>query len=491
MSSRVFCSFLFLLISASAASGEAKQPFFLSSHDYAHAKTALLGAGGEPPPPANCFTAPPPIPAAPAITSALFDGVTEVKGTAAQPSGAGCTAQVELWQILDQNIPVPAIADKNFVGVGLTDADGHQLLVLLAVSSNISGGQFDIKLTTALLQGQRVCLKEVFDNGQGSSGAIASGPYRVPQFGNWGLVKGYFTSGFLLSQDQGSFSQSNLFLAFTLDKTWALPGGQNQKNAAGHKRRAPGFNTFFDTRLTAIPVTACNTSSAGGTTGSGGQTSTCVQSNTNGSGTTTTPLDTFLASRKTARLGIGVYLPIVAKSWTFGGTPQALFVAPLAEAGVDTPVSSITQAQPSNTGSSDAATSGMVTGVNPTTFYNHYGYGARLGHYAMTKSDSEAPETISYLDVVVGRFSNLESFVQQGNTGPTDLRERLYRVYLEGILKVPGTPLIVGFSANVGQEAIGLGNNHIVQRAGDDLRFLFGARFDVAKLVSKIGKVAP
>jgi len=133
----------------------------------------------------------------------------------------------------------------------------------------------------------------------------------------------------------------------------------------------------------------------------------------------------------------------------------------------------------------------MVTAVNPTNFYNYYGYGARLGHYAMTGSSNESPELISYLDVIMGRFSNLESFVQDGNSGPENLRRRLYRISLEGILKIPNTPLIVGFSANVGQEAVGFGNAHITQRAGDDLRFLFGARFDVAKLVSKIGKVAP
>jgi hypothetical protein len=42
-----------------------------------------------------------------------------------------------------------------------------------------------------------------------------------------------------------------------------------------------------------------------------------------------------------------------------------------------------------------------------------------------------------------------------------------------------------------GQEAVGTGGFNIVQRAGDDLRFLFGAKFDVAKLLSHVMKNAP
>jgi hypothetical protein len=58
-------------------------------------------------------------------------------------------------------------------------------------------------------------------------------------------------------------------------------------------------------------------------------------------------------------------------------------------------------------------------------------------------------------------------------------------------LKVPNTPLVLGFSANVGQEAVGADKFNITRRAGDDLRFLFGARFDVKKLVTKLAQAAP
>lgn len=69
------------------------------------------------------------------------------------------------------------------------------------------------------------------------------------------------------------------------------------------------------------------------------------------------------------------------------------------------------------------------------------------------------------------------------------LTQRLYRLSLEGILKVPSTPLIIGLSANVG--VLGAGNATVVRRAGDDLRFLFGVKFDVGKLMARVTQVSP
>lgn len=97
---------------------------------------------------------------------------------------------------------------------------------------------------------------------------------------------------------------------------------------------------------------------------------------------------------------------------------------------------------------------------------------------------NHAPELISYLDFIFGRFSNLETFIQGPNN--STLKTRLYRVALEGLLKIPSTPLSVGFSANIGQIEVGRGSNTITQRAGDDLRFFFGTKFDVGKLMDQL-----
>jgi hypothetical protein len=50
---------------------------------------------------------------------------------------------------------------------------------------------------------------------------------------------------------------------------------------------------------------------------------------------------------------------------------------------------------------------------------------------------------------------------------------------------VPNTPFILGFSANIHQN-FGLGNSTTVDNAKDDLRFLFGAKFDAGKLFSAL-----
>jgi hypothetical protein len=262
----------------------------------------------------------------------------------------------------------------------------------------------------------------------------------------------------------------------------------------------PGFNTFFDVRLTSIPVSACNLQN-GSTGTNGGSCASPSPTPTPAAGATVkqaadatpspTPLDTFLSQSKAARFTVGAYLPFTITTWNYNKQANALFIAPLAKVGFDTPVGDLTQIQTTTTPAGATLT---PTAVNQANFYNFYGYGGRVGHYALTKSRDEAPELVSYLDLIVGRYSNLETLIEpeKGATAEHPVkRMRLYRLGLEGILKIPTTPLIIGFSANVGQESLGLGSNTIVQRAGDDLRFLFGARFDAAKLMSVIAKAAP
>jgi hypothetical protein len=181
-------------------------------------------------------------------------------------------------------------------------------------------------------------------------------------------------------------------------------------------------------------------------------------------------------------LDVGAYFPWTVVNWVHHGSPNALFIAPLAKTGFDTPVSDVSQSKPAN------SSAGTVVPANPTNFYTFYAYGGRVGHYSLTSSTSEAPELISYLDVALGRFSNLETLVQDSKDPTVSDRKRLYRLSLEGILKVPSTPLIIGFSANIGQQTVGVGKSPITQRAGDDLRFLFGTRFEVSKLVDYIAK---
>jgi hypothetical protein len=130
--------------------------------------------------------------------------------------------------------------------------------------------------------------------------------------------------------------------------------------------------------------------------------------------------------------------------------------------------------------------------VNPAQFYNFYGYGVRLGHYKLSNTADAAPDLLSYIDVIAGRYSNLETLSPVLKSGSPELdsngdvrtwRLRQYRIALEGVWKVPTTPFIVGFSANIGQNLTGVRRQ---EAARDDLRFFFGARFDMARLFSQL-----
>jgi hypothetical protein len=215
-----------------------------------------------------------------------------------------------------------------------------------------------------------------------------------PSSSEWGRVRAYFAAGVVFSREDGSFSKQSPFLSFDLDKSWRSGG-------------IFSVNSFFESRLTSIPV---NTGS-----------------------------DAFLVSEKSAEVSAGVYTPIVTTRWTLNGRSQALFLAPLAKAGFQTPT---------------------TTGVNH--FYTASGAGARIGHFHLSGTSGVAPELVSYVDLIYGRFTSVD--------------DRRRRLGVEAVLKAPGTPLMIGFSANIGRSG----------EARDDLRFFFGTRFDLAGVVDKL-----
>jgi len=124
--------------------------------------------------------------------------------------------------------------------------------------------------------------------------------------------------------------------------------------------------------------------------------------------------------------------------------------------------------------------------------YNFYDYGFRIGHMGLTNTTQVAPELYSYLDFSLGRFSNLESLIchrvdQRGTTVANsgcisafgsqytvDSRKRLYRIDIEGLLKIPSTPIYLGLNANIGQKQVMAEKLDPNFAAPNDLRFLFG-----------------
>ncbi|MCC6369359.1 MAG: hypothetical protein IT165_38030 [Bryobacterales bacterium] len=303
-----------------------------------------------------------------------------------------------------------------------------------ARASKDSSGMLTVTFDRRLAAGDELRFKAVTEQGAGIDVApIVAAPVAF----DWGRVRAYFSMGVVLSQNDGAragndnyFSRQDLFVGFNIDKNW--------RN--GSKVRV---NTFLDTRLAAVPT-----------------------SEKQGSGDTVTQ---FFTSRKAAIMQVGAYVPFTAARWRWPkDQPNVLFLAPLAKFGVVTPSSG--------------------TG-NFGRFYTLQEYGLRSGHFREFEkrdpcSDSRkldpntAPELISYLDAVVGRFGNFRSFGAE--QVPQFLR--LWRASFEGVLKIPATPLVVGFNANVKLQRSKPG----YMDPPDDLRFFFGTRFDVGKVLNRV-----
>ena len=76
----------------------------------------------------------------------------------------------------------------------------------------------------------------------------------------------------------------------------------------------------------------------------------------------------------------------------------------------------------------------------------------------------------------------------QGGTVPSCavLRQQAWRLGVEGMLRIPFTPFILGLNANISTQRLHLPG---YTAPGDDLRFLFGMRFDSRKLLNGIAKI--
>lgn len=482
-----------------------------------------------------------------------------------------------------------------------------------------ANGTFALTLATPLMEMEKIRIAQIFPPGTqfpDRDSAVAraySGPIEVPAVADWGRIHADFAAGLLVtnnnlvsSADTGNFSQAHQFLNLTVEKGWSVPGcyvqrpdgclkklsslerekqsdTETDKNDARQPQKArrryspksdwdykidsteswwqqhhPGIMSYFEGRFTAIPVaTAGSSSSSNGSANSG---------SSSNSSTSTSPLSSnLLTTAQTARFGGGVYMPALLERWNWHGTPNALFIAPLAKIGFDSVTGASTINVPA--GTPGASSSGTVT-IEP--LYNFFGYGARIGHFLLSSTESKAPETQSYIDVILGPYSNLQSYVchktpaeavavattttdssgkpstanstiyvaannypavttmsgstcaadygsyyqgtvpagltytappnvTTGNptitytlTGnysfqPWDSRKRMYRLDFEGLLKIPMTPLYMGFNANLGQKTFGAVRLDHGYAAPDSLEIFFGTKFDIGELFAKIG----
>lgn len=303
-------------------------------------------------------------------------------------------------------------------------------------------GEYTVTFDQTLAVGQTVRAQAWVDDTAGEETPAENNPYEVEAIGDWGRARATFAFGAVFSKERDDFSKSDPYLDFNLDYNWF------RKNTDRH-HFSMLFNTFFATRLTTIPVDPDKQQQG---LNSAGIVAKAADTATETDSAKCDPLtkDGFLCSRKSVMIQVGAYLPVWNKAltWKHGGNGNAVFVAPIAKAGMNT------------------LTDDGEKGRNLLTFYSggfrfgHFDTGKELAH-SLRREANEAPRLVSYLDVTFGKWQNIEY-----------LGERRLRTEFEGRIKIPALPLRLGFDANVG-------------KGPDDLRFLIDTGFDVGKMFKK------
>jgi hypothetical protein len=129
----------------------------------------------------------------------------------------------------------------------------------------------------------------------------------------WGNVTPTFSTGFVLSQNNGQFSQFNLFLGLNVDTSY-------------HIRKKYRANVYVDAQLTSIPAASCQTSSSG-SSGSSSNGGSGIGANCLTSTNLTNSFHSFIGSPKAAVIQGGIYFPIPISSWQwwYGGHANSVF----------------------------------------------------------------------------------------------------------------------------------------------------------------------
>lgn len=324
----------------------------------------------------------------------------------------------------------------------------------LVTQFDVTGG-FTLTIARPLITGDRLSAAGCSDDKGAECGAAET--YDVADATDWGRARAYFSGGVVFSQERDEFSQQDLFLAFVMDKAWLQREDPDPETREGqidpparHRWVWPRqFNTFFDVRLTALPVVAASTDA-----------SDTANATTRAAAAATTPdtVDQFVSSRKGALAQIGAYAPFygAATTWQRADGPHALFIAPVFRVGFQTIP---------NGGQSNEARA-----IGADNVFKFWSGGFGVGLLRLTGTRDRAPEVISYLHLTWGHY---EAFESLASTGTSVRPAKSLRTVAEGRLKIPETPLQVGFDANLGE-------------GRDDVRFSFGVRFDIGDLFAKL-----
>ncbi|MGD0732539.1 MAG: hypothetical protein ABR956_14860 [Terracidiphilus sp.] len=359
----------------------------------------------------------------------------------------------------------------------LKDHEGKVVPVTLSGSNSTSSNStplgttppFTVSLASPLLPQEKLCLQQTDKSGNSPqySGLISVSDSNNP----YPRVRTFYTIGAMINNQNGSSGSSSGAEYVDLGLGFAVV----PESGTGYR---PGLNASISGRFSAIPVTAPSSTT----------------STSNNSGTLN-----ILSSQESARVLGSITFPLRASQILGGG--YSFFTAPVLKAGFDT---LLNPAASATTGSSGSAT------ISPATFapvYWEYSSGLRMGYRQYLTGKDSTPRTITQVDITIGKFSNLQSFVcnrsvtsgnstslptntmcfnpQPPNAGPYTLdqsRATLYRMEVEGFFLFPGTPFVLGVDANLPQSAAAPKNLDTLNKAGGNVTIYFGVSGSLTNL---------
>jgi hypothetical protein len=382
----------------------------------------------------------------------------------------------------------------------ITAGNGKQLAIATSVSSTSSysatldktiPGPYSVNLVNGLNAHTQICLQQTVNSAiAGGSPAMqysTSAIYVKDSNNPYPHVRTFYTAGVMInnrySSNGTSSSSSNSNSSSSTGAAYLDFGMAFLPWIESNNRRGWGFNTSISGRFSALPVAAPSTATGGSSSSNNGTLN-------------------ILSSQESARvLGSASFPTPLWEKKKFTGN-YAFFTAPVVKAGFDTLLN------PSATSTSSSGT----TAANFAPVYWEYSSGLRTGYRqypANTEKDS-TPHTIAQVDITIGKYSNLQSYVCNPNvtsgtstSQPTNTvcfiappsgsstytldqsRTNLYRMEVSGFFSFP-YGFVVGLDANLPQSSLAPRNMDILNKAPGNVAIYFGISGSLTSLFNNL-----
>lgn len=312
--------------------------------------------------------------------------------------------------------------------------------------------------------------------------------------------RGYFTLGGAVSQYRQQFSQVDTFMGFTADARLAGTVIAKPQKGTVADPAAPlalaknriNYHFFVDARIgVRLASTGSGESSRSGAA--------AADSSANTAAPATYPDQLQFGANQPGYFQMGFHTPIAFSGfdWVQHGRAHSFFIAPIVKGGVQTLDAPLIVRREITRRGSETDIKSYTTTLNEqrTGALPFYGVGARFGIYAFDivgrrlRSRQVASDLLGYLDLTWGKSSAFRNYRFQrtkvdGSSAAASGEDVVItsavrpRVAVEGRLKIPRLPAIIGVDVNIRTGATDAEPN--------ELRFILGFRVDAQKALARV-----